>query len=136
MSSIERITQILALLDSVADPALIRNNNVPQGQATTWLLTQDARQVCPDDPKILQRWTLAVVYFSTNGDSWFQCSANPNAVDNCGVSAPFQGETRFLSSSNECQWAGLSCIDGCVTEIEFGTCILGLLVRSPIPSVD
>ena len=28
-------------------------------------------------------------------------------------------ESRFLSADSECQWAGISCINECVTEIEF-----------------
>ena len=123
ISADERVDRILAILDANAEPSLIRNNNVPQGQATTWLLDLDEAQICPDDPKILQRWSLAVVYFSTGGDDWFQCSGSADAVDNCGGVEPFVGDTRFLDSSNECSWAGISCIDGCVTEIEFGTYI-------------
>jgi hypothetical protein len=119
ISSNERITRILAILDDAADPTAIRNNIVPQGKATTWLLAQDERKVCPDDPKILQRWALAVVYFSTGGDDWLQCSGSPSATDACGSVAPFLGKERFLSTSNECEWAGISCITGCVTEVEF-----------------
>jgi hypothetical protein len=120
----ERIAQILAILDAVADEDDIRNNNTPQGLATTWIIDQDEYNICPDNPKLVQRWTLAVMYFSTNGDAWFQCSANPVAIDLCGVQSPFEGEDRFLSSVNECEWAGITCIDACVTEIEFGTIVL------------
>jgi hypothetical protein len=119
ISSDERITRILAILDDAADPTTIRNNSVPQGKATTWLLTQDERNVCPDEPKILQRWALAVVYFSTGGDDWLQCSGSPSATDACGSVAPFIEKERFLNTSNECEWAGISCMTGCVTEVEF-----------------
>lgn len=116
----ERIDQILAILDAVADPTEIRDVNIPQGKATVWLLEQDTFQICPDNDKLVQRWALAVIYFSTGGDSWLQCSANPAAVDSCGTESPFSSnQERFLSSANECTWAGISCIDGCVTEIEF-----------------
>jgi hypothetical protein len=116
----ERVAQILAILDAVADPDDIRNNDTPQGLATTWIIAQDEFNVCPDYPKLVQRWTLAVMYYSTNGDAWFQCSANPNAVDLCGIQSPFEGEERFLSPVSECEWAGIQCIDGCVTEVEYG----------------
>jgi hypothetical protein len=119
ISSQQRVTELLALLDSVANSTDIRNPNLPQGQATEWFLNQDGAEICPDDPKVLQRWILAVIYFSTQGDGWLQCSANPSATDNCGAEEPFVAATRFLSSVNECEWAGISCIDDCITEIEF-----------------
>jgi hypothetical protein len=107
-------------LDEVANPLLIRDLAEPQGLATTWLIGEDSLFICPDDLDILQRWSLAVVYFSTGGDAWFQCSANPAAVDGCGVEAPFVNATQFLSGTSECNWAGISCLDGSVTFIDFG----------------
>jgi hypothetical protein len=104
-------------LDQVANPVLIRDNSTPQGLATTWMIERD--DVCPDAQKLVQRWVLAVIYFSTQGDAWFQCSNNPSSSDECGQEDPFVGSTRFLDASNECDWAGISCINGCVTEIEF-----------------
>jgi hypothetical protein len=126
----ERISQILAILDAVADPDDIRDNNTPQGLATTWLIAQDGFKVCPDYPKLVQRWTLAVMYFSTDGNAWFQCSARPGATDNCGSESPFEAKRRFLSSGSECDWAGISCIDGCVTQVEYGTSYQVMLYSS------
>lgn len=118
----ERIEQILAILDAVANPNDIRNNSLPQGLATSWIISEDEYQVCPDDMKLVQRWALAVVYFSTNGNEWFQCAAaTTNPTDDCGAETPFVlGEDRFLSGVNECGWAGINCSDGCVTQLEFG----------------
>jgi hypothetical protein len=118
----DRIAGILARLDAIADPAKIRDNSTPQGLATTWLLEEDGEfRVCPQDDvcSFEQRWVLAVIYFSTGGPAWFQCSANPAADDDCGAEEPFVGDTRFLSDTSECNWAGISCVQGCVTEIEF-----------------
>jgi len=65
---------------------------------------------CPDE-KIVQRWVMAVFYYSTSGDSWFKCSVTGS--DPCGSG-------RFLSDSSECEWAGITCNNqDCVTEIEF-----------------
>lgn len=118
----DRIAAILARLDAVADPNLIRDESHPQGLATSWLIQETGQfRVCPDDDycTLEQRWVMAVIYFSTNGDGWFQCSANPNATDLCGSDEPFVGDSRFLSDTSECDWAGISCLQGCVTEIEF-----------------
>jgi hypothetical protein len=121
----ERILAILAELDAVADPEKIRDNSTPQGLATTWIIYEDELKVCPGDDgqcsEIVQRWTMAVAYFSAGGGNWTGCSGNPNATDDCGNEEPFIGKERWLSASSECVWAGVSCINGCVTEIEFGT---------------
>ena len=118
----ERVQQILALLDTLANPDEIRDVSTPQGKATTWIIEQDTLKACPDDTcAFVQRWSLAVIYYSTNGDDWFECSANPNASDPCGTVRPFRGKDRFLSSVSECDWAGITCnTQGCVTEIVFG----------------
>jgi hypothetical protein len=107
-------------LDEVSNPILIRDPAEPQGRATTWLIEEDSLLLCPDDLDILQRWSLAVTYFSTGGDAWFQCSANPLAVDSCGAVAPFLNAARFLSGASECNWASISCENGSVNEIDFG----------------
>ncbi|KAL7577641.1 hypothetical protein ACA910_015158 [Epithemia clementina (nom. ined.)] len=114
-----RIAQIYNILDAVADPVQIRNESDPRGLATEWLLSEISLFACPDNPKLVQRWALAVMYFSTGGNSWTQCSANASATDNCGNQVPFVNSTRFLSSGSECDWAGISCIDDCVTEVEY-----------------
>ena len=122
MSDEERVRQIFARLDVVANPNEIRDIATPQGKATTWFIEQDEFNACPNDGcEFIQRWALAVIYFSTNGDGWFECSGNPLATDPCGTVRPFRGKERFLSSDTECDWAGITCnIEGCVTKIEFG----------------
>ncbi|KAG7342627.1 two component regulator [Nitzschia inconspicua] len=110
----ERIRAILAILDQVADSQLIRDPSTPQGQATEWILNVDDL-ACPTDPKLIQRWALAVFYFSTEGDGWVLCSDG----DICNV-PPFEGDSAFLSDVNECGWAGIRCnTNGCVTDIKF-----------------
>eukprot|EP00977_Amphora_coffeiformis_P011314 scaffold2720_cov173-Amphora_coffeaeformis.AAC.21 len=120
ISEEDRNARLLALLElEVVDSSVLLDMTTPQGLATDWILNQDEAVICPDDPKFLQRWVLAVIYYSTGGDEWVQCSANPLATDDCGNIVPNLGATRFLSGGSECDWAGISCIDDCVTEIEF-----------------
>lgn len=118
----ERIDQIYDILGTVSTQSKLRNRNIPQGLATRWIIDNDNYKLCPNDTKFIQRWTLAVMYYSTGGDNWLQCSdPKINSTDNCGTEIPFVGDKRFLSSVNECEWAGISCIDDYVTEIEYGT---------------
>lgn len=60
---------------------------------------------------------MAVFYFSTGGDLWNLCDRSDSS---CGDVFPFVGQEPYLSSSNECEWAGTECdSDLCVTSIEF-----------------
>jgi len=120
LSELQRSDAIFSLLDTVSDPMLLRNPGSPHSQSIQWLIGNDDAYLCPDNSKIIQRYVLALVYFSTNGDKWLQCSSSSFAVDNCGDENPFQGQTRFLSGATECNWAGIRCNESlCVTQIEF-----------------
>mmetsp|Transcript_44529 Transcript_44529/g.107865 ORF Transcript_44529/g.107865 Transcript_44529/m.107865 type:complete len:608 (+) Transcript_44529:2026-3849(+) len=115
----QRESEIIQQLVSAGiDITRLQNLTTSQGQATDWIINQDLRGVCPDDDKLVQRWTVASMYFATGGQNWRKCSAVGS--DPCGTEEPFINKRRFLSSFNECQWAGITCdIDACITEIEF-----------------
>jgi hypothetical protein len=120
VTPIQRALEIMNILDGVADSGLIRDFSTPQGQAANWILLEDLPRLCQNNEKLVQRWVMAVMYFSTGGPEWIQCSAEA-LNDLCGLDDRFQGKQRFLSTFNECEWAGNSCnAQECVTEIEFG----------------
>lgn len=122
----ERNRSIYEVLVSVSDPMSLQDRSTPQGKALEWIVEIDEANLCPDTiytcpNALIQRYVLAVIYFSTNGDLWFQCSAASNALDSCGKEYPFSSKTRFLDSGSECNWAGIDCNDSqCVNRIEFG----------------
>jgi hypothetical protein len=119
---VEIVSQVTEALD--ANVFVLLNATSPQSRALNWLLNERNETTCPGI-KLLQRWVLATIYFSTGGDEWFKCSNRMGANDNCGSEAPFVDKKRFLSEDNECLWAGITCdMDKCVTAIEFGTCNL------------
>ena len=124
MTAEDRAEEILFTLVDISSPALLSDPTTPQGRAFRWLVDEDAFYVCPSDNTcdVVQRFVLAVIYYSTNGEAWFQCSGNRAASDDCGSDFPFdQGQSRFLSPISECNWAGIRCSeDLCVTDIEFG----------------
>jgi hypothetical protein len=97
-----------------------------QAKALQWIIYTDALQVCPEDSNVLQRYILAILYFSTNGDAWNECTQARETI--C------TGEP-FLSGTNECQWGGISCdSQGQVTKINIGTFLLisdGCVLRVP-----
>jgi hypothetical protein len=120
------------------------NPGSPQDVALQWLIETDPFFVCPDNPKALQRYILAVFYYSTDGDNWDQCSAPDDfnsamsidaANDNCNVrTTPIaggstnptflpttEGTMAWLTPTYECEWAGINCRveSECVDRIEF-----------------
>lgn len=118
MPTLSRSMDIFEILQNITNVEMLTNLSTPQGKAFDWLINEDGAFLCPDAPKLIQRYVLAVIYYSTGGDQWIQCSKS--SVD-CGNNAPFVNKTSFLSSENECTWAGISCSESlCVTQIEFG----------------
>ena len=75
----------------------------PQDDAFQWLANEDGARVCPEDDRdVTQRYVMAVLYFSTEGDSWTNCSATQTS--DC-----VSDSTRFLNSQNVCFWFGVTC---------------------------
>ena len=87
----------------------------PQWRAFRWIVDEDEMQVCPGidkDDKMLQRYTAAVLYFSTGGDDWTRCSRHHTSP--CIVGG------RFLGSNSECVWYGVSCdLSGKISRVDF-----------------
>ena len=76
-------------LSEVTDPAILLDPATPQGEAFQWFDESGGVDVCTY-PTAQQRYALAVLYFSTNGDGW---------TDNTG----------WLSGLPECGWFGVTC---------------------------
>mmetsp|Transcript_48696 Transcript_48696/g.90348 ORF Transcript_48696/g.90348 Transcript_48696/m.90348 type:complete len:1039 (-) Transcript_48696:398-3514(-) len=98
----------------VASAGSLENKSSPQFRALEWIAFEDGANVPPENTLwLVQRYALAVIYFSTGGtNAW-------------------QNWTRFLSDDNECLWnyqgerwyyieVGFFCSDttGAVTRIE------------------
>jgi hypothetical protein len=105
----------------VSDISLLLSPSLstPQYRALTWLADEDAAEIdFSDEGKLVQRYVLAVVQFSTGGDGWLD-----------GLN--------FTSSSNECEWNSVrfgssygvvNCTeDGFVTELLLGMNLEGTL---------
>lgn len=88
------------MLAGVSDPSLFSNTNSSEYKAFDWLVSKDGRFLCPIDNTLVQRYVLALLYYETNGDNWWNCTQN-EATD-CG-------EFPFLSPASECNWGGIDC---------------------------
>ena len=108
-------------MSTVTDLAVVDTFGSPQNLAFTWLISDgpDSQFVCPQTRRlVIQRYLLAVGYFSTDGDSWDRCSRGRT---NCRNNEGERFEP-FLSKQNECKWFGIKCVDGDVTDIILGKC--------------
>ena len=90
----------MASISSVIEPMS------PEDLALSWLLNEDTEtNACGGLDRIIQRYILAVFYFSTNGSDW-------------------KNKTKWLLRDNECTWYGVTCSGGIVvTSLFMGMCI-------------
>ena len=126
-----RRQQLFDLFSDVSNPEDITATGTPQNLAFEWLVEDDEYCVCPNNPKAVQRYVMAVYYYSTDGDQWVNCGADsavclPNGTFNNGIetSGCYPGaEARWLSNVTECQWCGGLCEaanNTCITKIDVG----------------
>ncbi len=76
------------------------NMQSPQFQALNWLSNIDKSQLTEEDPHIVQRYALTVLYFATGG---------PPVDHNTDFSlkrrgGPWRNPTNFLTPNHECEW--------------------------------
>jgi hypothetical protein len=118
---------LLKILSKVSDPTSLTTNGTPQNKAYNWLLKD--KFYCYSDAgcKLIQRYIMALTYFSTDGDKWTNCGqkggCNP-AICRDGGNKPRLGINSWLSQGiSECQWCGAACntTNLCMTDIDLGT---------------
>jgi len=111
-------TDLLKILSQVSTRASLLAPNTPQHKAYVWL--SNDRVYCYNDPKIIQRYIMALTYFSTGGEGWTNCGQNAT-TSACDTSECKQtGRFRWLSDSSECDWCGANCnvTNQCITAID------------------
>ncbi len=92
--------------------------NTPHSSAAKWIISEDPLKLKRNNPKLLQRYLLAFLYFHTTGNTvtrWKSC--NPparNQSDTCRNIGnkdvrPNTTISRWLSGQDECTWAGVQC---------------------------
>ena len=132
----DRAVAIADILGQVSNPIDFVAPFSPQSRSLKWITEEDSLYLCPDDPFLIQRYTMAVFYFSTDGPNWVECSApddlsDPNSIReanaNCDLEVEIgQGGTdAWLTPVTECQWGGVACdtVSGDMERIEFGKCL-------------
>ena len=89
----QRAIDIEKILSMITSPSDLQNSNTPQKNALDWIIHYDKRKLQSDSNHLIQRYILAVIYFSTGG--------NVLSKDNFWTVC---GNLNFLSSVHECNW--------------------------------
>jgi hypothetical protein len=127
---------IQLFINRVSDSDTLNTVGTAQNSAFEWLVNEDSAYLCPQAPNLVQRYVLAVLYFSTRGNRWFQCSApsdleDPESVaqanDACTIVATpgnrEENSSAWLADVSECNWGGVACDENQnVVRIDMGKC--------------
>ena len=100
LSSTRRSVDIFSVISSVSTSEDLIDIHNKKYEAICWLIFDDTKHLEVTDPFLIQRYVLALFYLSTNGNNWYNSFG-------------------YMSASNECNWGGVACLDGFVTELEF-----------------
>jgi hypothetical protein len=114
----ERAEMIVDRLARLSNLDALMTVGSPQTSALTFIIGADPLQLCPDSPLLVQRYVAAVLYYSTGGPQWRECSEGSLQCNMVGDGSTFAGNQNWLSGTNECQWGGITCTQG-------GTGIIG-----------
>jgi len=105
MTNLERSLKMQEVVGKISGMDVFYNYTSPHFQALQWLVDEDPRVLCPSDPKLLQRYVVALFYFQLNGDDWTFCSrSGASCIDSDG-----NAMGRFLTGDDECNWGNLVC---------------------------
>lgn len=101
----ERRADITAFVITASGVLVLLDPQSPQFRAYQWILNDDPLQLLASDmPQMLQRYTLATLYYATDGEnSWNSCGP-PSGNTPCSNIMQ-----RYLSGGPECMWLGVTC---------------------------
>ncbi|CAJ1943503.1 unnamed protein product [Cylindrotheca closterium] len=119
MSPQNRADSMLALINVISRQNDVIRGGSPQNLAANWIINGDEAKLCPQDDTWIQRYIMAVFYYSTNGNRWFQCQSPSDtglsiseANEACNLtSTSAEGTYAWLTPDSECLWAGITCDD-------------------------
>ena len=101
LHSTERGKDMISAISYISDMMDLQNIATPEYHAACWLIYDDARNLNSTAPHLLQRYIVALMYYSTEGWIW-----NTN--------------WGYLGTNSECDWYGMKCDGGQVIEIKLG----------------
>lgn len=121
---------VYGIKEEIESHVLMRNvtfenmtDNDPRYLALEWILHKDSMQVGLFDSNLSQRYIMALIAFSLDSMAWYSCGGGMSTNQfNCTLKNNNTGLTEeysfWLSGSDECDWYGVTCVDGIVRWIE------------------
>jgi hypothetical protein len=89
--------KILPILATLSDPALIAKDGTPQNKAAKWILDDVAQMDAEPDESYVQRYILAVLYYTTHGDTRWQKQLNfLQPINTCDWNQPDDGNSDLI----------------------------------------
>ena len=58
---------IMSFLEMISSPGSLEMEGSPQNLAANWLINEDMAYLCPQDPTLIQRYSMAVFYYHWSG---------------------------------------------------------------------
>ena len=102
LASTQRGQDIVTRLSTVSGMRELADFNSERYQAACWLVNDDLKEYEANDPKLMQRYILAVIYLTTGGPNW-------------------EAQLGFMGGKDECVWEAVKCNDeGFVTYLYLG----------------
>eukprot|EP00980_Cylindrotheca_fusiformis_P003070 scaffold713_cov131-Cylindrotheca_fusiformis.AAC.28 len=116
MSPETREELMMTFISIVSKKEDVDDVDSPQNKAATWIIQEDRAQLCPQDDTFVQRYVMAVFYYSTGGDRWIQCRSpddlelsNSEANEACNIASSGDTADAWLTPGSECLWGGVLC---------------------------
>jgi len=129
-----RFDQFGEKLSFISDPEHFRDNTSPQFRALSFIADED--DIGIDAPNLVQRYIMAVFYYSMDGDNWTYCKKQEGAECKCrddfqaGIACGTikRKDKPYIGKVSECNWFKNRCKDDgtVITNIEFQTVSNGL----------
>ena len=112
-SQLQRFTAIRGVLLTISTKESLSQLHTPQMKALDWIANRDSLQLEPDSNHLLQRYALAVLYFSTSELGW-------------------KREMHWLSPLHECEWKAEGGVRACdsnqyITDVSLWNNLKGIL---------
>ena len=95
--------------ENIEPELLLYDLNTPHGLAFDFILNRDTRRVNADDPHLVQRFVLALLFYATGGRDHYD--APEYLQGNTGVHGWDSEMTHFLTGLHECHWVKKSLED-------------------------
>lgn len=124
-SSNDELAEVQRWARGTFGSSIDQTSGAPHSLASIWIVQADGLGVTLESRTFLQRYVLALFYFSTrlwlscNASSTINCLYQQLVINEDGTTSvnPVPA-TRWLAPTSECEWVGVSCSSGTVVGLE------------------